>query len=64
MNLAFDVVFAVFALAIIALAVVAIRWGVRRDRAARAQQAHAPAPGTPPGTAPVTPGSTPRDAGS
>jgi hypothetical protein len=35
MNAAFDVVFALFAAAMIGLAVMAVRWGVRRDRAAR-----------------------------
>ncbi|MGH8995925.1 MAG: hypothetical protein ACRDYB_07860 [Acidimicrobiales bacterium] len=34
-DLAFGVVFGVFALALLVLAVVAIRWGVRRDRPGR-----------------------------
>ena len=39
MSIAFDVVFGVFVIAILALAVIAIRWAVRRDRLARARQA-------------------------
>ena len=39
MSVAFDVVFGVFVVAILALAVIAIRWAVRRDRVARARQA-------------------------
>ena len=39
MSIAFDVVFGVFVVAIVALAVIAIRWAVRRDRVARAKQA-------------------------
>jgi hypothetical protein len=64
MSVAFDVVFTLFALAIVGLAVVAVRWGVRRDRAERAQRAQASAPGTPPGAAPVAPGPTPNGTGS
>jgi hypothetical protein len=63
-NLAFDVVFGVFALAIVVLAVMAVRWGVRRDRAERTQRAQGPVAGTPPGAAPVAPGPTPNGAGS
>jgi hypothetical protein len=37
MSIAFDVVFGLFVVAIVALAVIAIRWAVRRDRAARAR---------------------------
>jgi hypothetical protein len=36
MSAAFAVVFALFVLAMVGLAVTAVRWGVRRDRAARA----------------------------
>jgi hypothetical protein len=36
MSIAFDVVFSVFVVAIVVLAVVAVRWGLRRDRLARA----------------------------
>jgi hypothetical protein len=36
---AFLVVFGLFVLALVALAVTAIRWGVRRDRVANAQRA-------------------------
>jgi uncharacterized protein YqgC (DUF456 family) len=36
MSAAFVVVFALFVLAMVGLAVMAVRWGVRRDRAARA----------------------------
>jgi hypothetical protein len=35
MNAAFYVVFALFALSMVGLAVTAVRWAVRRDRAAR-----------------------------
>jgi hypothetical protein len=34
-NVAFVIVFALFVLAMVALAVLAVRWGIRRDRAAR-----------------------------
>jgi uncharacterized protein YqgC (DUF456 family) len=37
MNTAFYVVFALFALAMVGLGFTAVRWGVRRDRAARHQ---------------------------
>lgn len=39
MNATFDVVFAVFVVAMLAVVVLAVRWAVRRDRAARAEQA-------------------------
>ena len=39
MSIAFDVVFGLFVVAIVALAVIAIRWAVRRDGAARAKRA-------------------------
>jgi uncharacterized protein YqgC (DUF456 family) len=35
MNTAFYVVFGLFALAMVGLGFTAVRWGVRRDRAAR-----------------------------
>ncbi|HEY7948997.1 MAG TPA: hypothetical protein VID75_15045 [Acidimicrobiales bacterium] len=35
MTPAFVVVFALFVLALVALAVISVRWGIRRDRAAR-----------------------------
>jgi hypothetical protein len=54
MSIAFDVVFGVFVAAIVALAVIAIRWGLRRDRVARARQSQRSAT-DPPGEAPVTP---------
>jgi hypothetical protein len=34
-NVAFAIVFALFLLAMVALAVLAVRWGLRRDRTAR-----------------------------
>jgi len=45
-TLAFDVLFGVFVVAILTLAVVAVRWGVRRDRAARAAAVTRPDGGT------------------
>jgi hypothetical protein len=39
--LTFDVVFGVFAAAMIAIAVLAVRWAVGRDRIARESAAHA-----------------------
>lgn len=39
MNLAFDVVFAIFVVLIVGLAVISVRWAVRRDRAERARRA-------------------------
>ena len=52
MSIAFDVVFGVFVAAIVALAFIAVRWGVRRDRRRRAWQAERrpprPAPAAPP----------------
>ncbi|HXQ43173.1 MAG TPA: hypothetical protein VN816_00920 [Acidimicrobiales bacterium] len=47
MSTAFVVVFALFVAAMVGLAVTAVRWGVRRDRAARAEssrQDEAPRP--------------------
>lgn len=41
MSAAFVVVFALFVLAMVGLAVTAVRWGVRRDRAARTGPAQA-----------------------
>lgn len=35
MTVLFDIVFAVFALSMVVIAFLAVRWGVRRDRAAR-----------------------------
>jgi len=46
MSAAFVVVFALFVAAMVGLAVTAVRWGVRRDRAARAESPH---DGGPPG---------------
>jgi len=45
MTAAFVVVFALFVVAMVGLAVVAVRWGVRRDRAARVDSS--PKGGTP-----------------
>ena len=54
MSAAFDVVFAVFVALILGLAVIAVRWAVRRDRAERARRlesapdpTHRGAPGPP-----------------
>jgi hypothetical protein len=60
MSIAFDVVFAVFVVAIVVLAVVAVRWGLRRDRLARAARAgEDPATDTPgSASSPVAPDST------
>jgi len=58
-TLAFAVGFGVFVVAMITLAVLAIRWGVRRDRLARALQVDASGPPHPQGGAPVAPGTTP-----
>jgi len=61
MTIAFDVVFGVFVAAIVTLAFVAVRWGVRRDRVARglqAQRSAAEPPGPTP-MAPTRPGPTP-----
>ena len=55
-NVAFDVVFGIFVAAILVLAVVAVRWGVRRDRMSRAQRLRQlPAAGGR-GETPVAPG--------
>jgi hypothetical protein len=60
MSAAFDVVFGVFVVAIVALAVMAVRWGLQRDRVARAGRPDPdPAPGIT-GSEPVAPGSTPK----
>lgn len=59
MSIAFDVVFGVFVCAILVLAVVAVRWGVRRDRVARAQMAQGPATPRRADDTPTAPGSTP-----
>ena len=48
MSVAFDAVFGFFALSIVVIAVLAVRWGVRRDRAARQARAGVPEPGRPP----------------
>lgn len=42
MTAAFVVVFALFVLAMVVLAFLAVRWGVRRDRAEAAGRAGAP----------------------
>jgi hypothetical protein len=60
MSPAFDVVFGVFVAAMVALAVMAVRWGLQRDRVARARR-----PDPDPATGitdsePVAPGSTPK----
>jgi heme exporter protein D len=59
MTIAFDVVFGLFAVAIVALAVIAVRWAVRRDRVARTLQAERAREATPPAPPRVAPGSTP-----
>ena len=66
MSAAFDVVFGIFVAAILVLGVVAVRWAVRRDRLARAQQAerseppgHAAQAESTPSGAPVAPASAP-----
>lgn len=56
MSLAFDVVFGVFVLAMVVLGALAIRWGVRRDRVARARRAQGAEPGA---DAAATPAATP-----
>ena len=38
MNTAFFVVFGLFVVAMIGLAVTAVRWGIRRDRLARSER--------------------------
>ena len=61
MSAAFDVVFGIFVAAILVLGVVAVRWALRRDRLARAQQARQAQRSEPPG--PVTQsGATPAQA--
>lgn len=39
MSVAFDAVFGFFALSMLVIAVLAVRWGVQRDRAERARRA-------------------------
>jgi hypothetical protein len=55
-SVAFDVVFGVFVAAILVLSVVAIRWGVRRDRLSRARRTEPGAVADGRGEAPVAPG--------
>ncbi len=45
MGTAFVVVFALFVAAMVGLAVTAVRWGVRRDRAARESSRRGGGPG-------------------
>ena len=45
MSAAFDVVFALFVVSMFVLAVVAVRWGHQRDRAARAHLVSGPPTG-------------------
>ncbi len=52
MSAAFDAVFGVFVVAIVTLAVVAVRWGIRRDRLARSRQAEQPPRAVVPGAVP------------
>jgi len=49
---AFDALFGVFVVAIVTLAVVAVRWGIRRDRLARSRQAEQSPRGVVPGAMP------------
>ena len=62
MSIAFDVVFGLFVVAIVVVAFLAVRWGVRRDRVARARQAESQAGGSAaasaPGPVPVPPTAT------
>ena len=63
MSVAFGVVFGLFVVAIVALAVIAIRWAVLRDRLARAKQAEFRTTTTEaPSGAGVAPGPPPRSA--
>ena len=55
MNAAFDAVFGVFVVAIVILAVVAVRWGVRRDRLVRSRRAEQPTAANAPSGVPATP---------
>jgi hypothetical protein len=55
-TIAFDVVFGVFVAAILVLAVVAVRWGVRRDRISRAQRLRPSPAAVERGETPVAPG--------
>jgi hypothetical protein len=52
MNVAFAIVFAIFVVMMLGLAVVAVRWAVRRDRAARIDTTGVAA--APAGAAPTT----------
>jgi hypothetical protein len=52
-GVTFDVVFAVFVAAMVALAVTAVRWGIRRDRA---RASPPPAADHPPDPADTDPG--------
>ena len=45
MSVAFGAVFSVFVLSMVALAVTALRWGVRRDRLTRRRAADGPESG-------------------
>jgi len=59
MSIAFAVVFGVFVCAILILAVVAVRWALRRDRVARAQMAQRPVTPNRAEETPTSPGSAP-----
>jgi hypothetical protein len=48
MNTAFFIVFGLFVVAMVGLAVTAVRWGVRRDRLARSERTDASGPDTRP----------------
>ncbi len=62
MSIAFDVVFGLFVVAILALAFLAIRWAMRRDRLARARQAELRGtPAEPPSATSTAPGPTPKE---
>jgi hypothetical protein len=55
-NVAFGVVFGVFVAAILVLSVIAVRWGVRRDRLSRARRMAQGEVAGGPGETPVAPG--------
>jgi hypothetical protein len=62
MSIAFDVVFGLFVVAILALAFLAIRWAMRRDRLARARQAELRGTAAePPSGTSMAPGPTPKE---
>jgi hypothetical protein len=62
MSIAFDVVFGLFVVAILALAFLAIRWAIRRDRLARARQAELRAtPAGPSSATSTAPGPTAKE---